>query len=153
VQSANSLRFPLWYIDQRKHISILIRDGPESNSSEYPTSIKAGSPAAWAYAHDDLSLASLHVAEVYRRTGLGRICVNLMGKKLIQAQKEALAKCFPSSEIGIPTPFLLDTEMHKGTSRLFFEAQGFNGIVVATWGSLLVTSPCSAKDSSSSSYH
>lgn len=124
-----------------------MRDGDCLGNDEYPTSIEegSGSPAAWAYAHDDLSLASLHVAEPYRRSGLGKICVDIMGKKLIQAQKEALSKCLlPSTtDDKIPTPILLDTEMQKAASRLFFEAQGFIAIVVATWGSLLLTSPSS----------
>lgn len=150
MQNANSLRFPRWYLEQRKHISMLIRDGHRADGdldSGYPVTMQegSGSPAAWAYAHDDLSLASLHVAEPYRRSGLGKACVYLMGKRLIAAQKRALiqAGCCRDQDdvdVDIATPFLLDTEMHKGASRLFFEAQGFQGIVVATWGTIAVTS-------------
>lgn len=140
VQSSNSLTFPIWYINQRKHISVLIRDGEDvegGKSTSYPTSIQSGSPAAWAYAHDDLSLASLHVAEPYRRLRLGKCCVDIMAKRLIDAQKQALkqAGCTGSKH---STPYLLDTEMHKGSSRLFFEAIGFTGFVIATWGSISV---------------
>ncbi|UZJ55444.1 hypothetical protein CBS101457_004764 [Exobasidium rhododendri] len=141
VQSSNSLAFPLWYIENRRHISILVRDGQEeeeSSRSEYPTHIQAGSPAAWAYAHDDLSLASLHVAEPYRRLGLGRVCVAYMAKKLIDAQKGSLLQA-GCGYADVQTPFILDTEMHKGASRLFFEELGFKGVVIATWGSILVT--------------
>jgi GNAT superfamily N-acetyltransferase len=121
---------------------MLIRDGEGKDSNEYPVVMQQGSPAAWAYAHDDLSLASLHVAEPYRRSGLGKACVYLMGKKLMQAQKRALVQAgYSTDDADIATPFLLDTEMHKGASRLFFEAQGFQGIVVATWGTIAVTSP------------
>jgi ribosomal protein S18 acetylase RimI-like enzyme len=142
VQSSNSLTFPRWYLENRKHISMLVHDKPEKTDmesrSEYPKQIQSGAPVAWAYAHDDLSLASLHVAEPYRRLGLGKNCVDYMAKKLIGAQKEALAKA-GCGDIGALTPYLLDTEMHKGASRLFFEQQGFKGVVIATWGSILVT--------------
>jgi ribosomal protein S18 acetylase RimI-like enzyme len=139
VQSSNSLTFPLWYIENRKHISILVHDGNNQEiRTEYPNKVQPGSPVVWAYAHDDLSMASLHVAEPYRRLGLGRYCVDLMAKKLIQATKKALLQAGCDSP-NAQTPCLLDTEMHKGGSRLFFEQQGFKGIVIATWGSIAVT--------------
>lgn len=144
VQSSNSLTFPLWYIENRKHISVLVRDrGEDGNSSsqisrsEYPKQIQPGSSVAWAYAHDDLSLASLHVAECYRRLGLGKYCVDVMAEKLIKAQKDALIRSGCDGP-HVETPYLLDTEMHKGASRLFFEQQGFKGVVIATWGSITV---------------
>jgi GNAT superfamily N-acetyltransferase len=151
VQTSNSLTFPLWYVEQRKHISILVFDNdpplPQTLDNtppqplSYPTKRQTGSPVAWAYAHDDLSLASLHVAEPYRRLGLGKYSVDAMARKLIQAQKQAvrLARC--DDVPLLQTACLLDTEMHKGGSRLFFEQLGFKGIVIATWGSILVARP------------
>lgn len=114
-------------------------EGHAIQSSYYPANIQPGSPAAWAYAHDDLSLASLYVAEPYRRLKLGNYCVEIMAKRLIDAQKKALTQvgCKLSEN---PTPYFFDTEMHKGVSRLFFETLGFTGFIIATWGSISVHS-------------
>lgn len=103
----------------------------------HPDTTGARKAVAWAYAHDDLSVASLHVVSSHRRRGLGRICVLAMVKKLFHAQKDAIIRAGLNTTL--PTPAFLDTEMHKGASRLFFESLGFTGVAVLTWGSITVS--------------
>lgn len=148
VQEANSISFPLWYIHQRRHLSVLISDGNRSAShgAIYPKTMTTGSPAGWAIAHSNLSLGALHVAEPYRRCkqngasdndesiSVGRLAVIVMGPKLIDAQRQALRHIGVKDDL--PTPYFADTEMHKGPARMFFEAVGFRGCLLRTWGSI-----------------
>lgn len=130
-------------------------------SSSYPTSIGKGRPAGWAYSHDNLSLASLHVAQPYRRIkknascigtrvsnqiselSVGKICVAAMAPKLIEAQRDALRMSGASDADSngnlvesLASPYLSDTEMDKGPARSFFEKLGLHGFAISTWGAI-----------------
>lgn len=77
VLSSNKLAFPKSHLLRKPFLTCLLRDGtgPSTDEDEpsaavlntYPSVQAKGAPAGWCYTHDDLGLASLHVATPYRR--------------------------------------------------------------------------------------
>ncbi|CAO1634792.1 unnamed protein product [Parajaminaea phylloscopi] len=113
VRAANHLPFPRQHILRKPFLSVAVRDvvGPPSSqsgdavrpdgetlsSTDYPQQQHAGALAGWCYTHEDLSLASLHVAEPYRRltspqVSLGRLIVQLLTRRIAESQRRALSR-------------------------------------------------------------
>ncbi|PWN26059.1 hypothetical protein BDZ90DRAFT_57494 [Jaminaea rosea] len=121
VAEANKIPFPVSHTLRKPHLSLLARDatgpvgaaGAQKGSEEdvYPIEQAKGSLAGWVYTHEDMSLASLHVALPYRRRvepadstassaapppaplSLGRLLVTLLSPRIGLAQRRALTAC------------------------------------------------------------
>ncbi|CEH16161.1 hypothetical protein CBOM_06027 [Ceraceosorus bombacis] len=171
VQKSNKLPFSLDYVESRKHLSIIIRDALEAtnasddstgvNLESYPTDRRKGNAAGWVYAHDQLSLGSLHVASPYRRlrstsaslanseSSVGRLLVHAMGLKLHRAIMHALARSGALQRLEEAhvkngkgaydfAPTVGDTELTAGAIG-FFERCGFKHFRNAVWLGLEMT--------------
>lgn len=143
IIDSNNLTFPSWYIRHRRHNSVFITDGPssEATTSYYPDSVQPGAPVGWAYAHDDFSLGSLHVAQPYRRNrdkdgSVGQICLGLMASQLIDAQKAALSMAGCPDDL--PAPYLSDSELRKDVAVSFHTKMGFYPSSISTWGAFAI---------------
>ncbi|PWN42247.1 hypothetical protein IE81DRAFT_347656 [Ceraceosorus guamensis] len=167
VQKSNKLPFSLDYVESRKHLSIIIRDALEDanpsddltgvNLESYPTDRRKGNAAGWVYAHDQLSLGSLHVTSPYRRlrsadaslaeseSSVGRLLVHAMGLKLHRAIMHALARSGALQRLEEKAhvknakgpyddfaPTVGDTELTAGALG-FFERCGFKHFRNPVW--------------------
>lgn len=168
VHSSNKLGFPTSHILRKPFLSRLIRDqaGPSDHtvpqerddatatpSNEYAKVQGRGSVAGWVYTHEDVSLASLHVTEAYRRlgkahdpskattttngdgsttpprVGIGRMLVALLSPQIARQQRQALRLL----DIEAPTsgaqtslwPVVAESEMDNEGAVAFYHRCGF----------------------------
>ena len=134
--------------------------GGEEEESAYPTEQGKGRLAGWVYTHEDLSLASLHVALPYRRQvdpaaaasspplSLGRLLVSLLSPRVGLAQRRALAACgldvraleqaaaaaaTASSPPYCPWPVTADVDASDAGSVRFYERLGCRRVARHCW--------------------
>lgn len=167
VADANKIPFPVDHALRKPKLSLLARDrvGPVGADGEgeednaYPAEQGKGRLAGWVYTHEDLSLASLHVALPYRRQvdaapasapplSLGRLLVALLTPRVGLVQRRALATCgldvsaleqeamaasTASQSPWCPWPVTADVDASDAGSVRFYERLGCRRVARHCW--------------------
>lgn len=156
VLASNKLAFPKSHLLRKPFLTRLIRDqqGPAAISglsepsaiqrnNEYASSQERGSAAGWVYTHEDLSLASLHVAPPYRRLSprqegvpsVGRLLIDIMAARIARHQRRALRDAGVDLETIDETawPLTADVETENLASWQFYLRTDFVPVARHTW--------------------
>lgn len=174
ILQSNKIPFPRSHVLRKPFLSVVVRDrlgpseisaaaatGPRDN--RYALEQNRGSLAGWAYTHEDLSLASLHVPPAYRRLGakgagsttektthsppsVGRLIVEVLSDKVQAHLKQALARfgcdleelsrCQSQGEAACAWHLRADTEVGPGSAEEFYKRMGFKRMANLTWSGL-----------------
>ncbi|CAO1622457.1 unnamed protein product [Jaminaea pallidilutea] len=180
ILQSNKIPFPRSHVLRKPFLSVVVRDrlghsettaassaagaadaSPMDN--RYALEQSRGSLAGWAYTHEDLSLASLHVPPAYRRLGakgagsttektthsppsVGRLIVEVLSDKVQAHLKQALARfgCDleelsrhqSQGEAACAWHLRADTEVGPGSAEEFYKRMGFKRMANLTWSGL-----------------
>ncbi|CAO1625683.1 unnamed protein product [Sympodiomycopsis kandeliae] len=158
VLSTNKLAFPQSHLLRKPFLTCLVRDqGDDSAASsneakvinnEYATTQSKGKAAGWVYTHEDLSLASLHVAPAYRRLtpkregvpSVGRLLMEIMANRVARHQHRILRQAGVDADAlsSKAWPVVADVEPDNEGSVAFYQRTGFVHVNRHTWLGLRV---------------
>ncbi|KAN0064979.1 hypothetical protein ACQY0O_002037 [Thecaphora frezii] len=146
VRTSNKLAFPADLIRSRMHVSVMVRRVWTPSADGVGV---RGQAMGWAYAHEDLSIGSLHVLAEFRRgakaygRGVGATVVEGIEKKIVEAAKRAWVASGASQlgeagegeeheELG-STPCSAWIEEGNEASQRFFTRLGYGNVARGAW--------------------